>query len=484
MLEEKLEFEGGAVANFGRNLTIVTVIIVLFGFAIRLFTTLNIYQVISCTIFLAAVLETVVFWNFRMGIAFICIASLLATKTIDVPHFIEFASLDVILFLICMMTITGMVSDVGFFRWLTIKMVKLTKFKLYPLVIVLCLTSAFLAMLVDEVTSIIFITTIVIEICAFFGMNPMPLVITTVLATNVGSAGTVLGNPIGILIAMKSELGFEDFLRWAFPAALLALVSIILIVFLWYKKYFREFQKKMDNANNHNLAHLFDERKVVENSKDFKIGIAIFFITLSFIAMHHRLENIFGLDHNTMLLVPVFVGSGIVFLWKRLRARVYMEKEVDWRTLVFFMLLFAKAGTLKYVGVTDIIADKLMEFAGASIPVLIAAILWISSVGSSVLDNVVLVAALIPVIQKFAALGVNANPLWWALLLGGCFGGNITMIGSTANIVALGILERKCSVEGKCIRISFFQWFWIGLLAGVVTTLVAQTFLFFFYPFM
>ena len=97
-----------------------------------------------------------------MGIALICIASLLLTKTLDVPHLIEFASLDVILFLICMMTITGMVSDVGFFRWLMIKMIKFSRFKFYPLVIILCFNSMFLAMMVDEVTSIIFITAIVI----------------------------------------------------------------------------------------------------------------------------------------------------------------------------------------------------------------------------------------------------------------------------------------------------------------------------------
>ena len=482
-MEERIELEG-TVTNFSRNLIIVTAIIILFGISLHFFTNLNFYQVISCTIFLAAVLETIVFWSFRMGIALICIASLLLTKTLDVPHLIEFASLDVILFLICMMTITGMVSDVGFFRWLMIKMIKFSRFKFYPLVIILCFNSMFLAMMVDEVTSIIFITAIVIEICSLFGMNPLPLVITTVLATNVGSSGTVLGNPIGILIAMKSGLGFEDFLHWALPVSLLASVSIIVIVFIWYRKYFHEFKNRMSFNNIRDKMHLFDEWREIKNKKDFKIGISIFFVTLVFIALHHRLENALSLAHNTMLLVPVFVSCGIVFLWKRHRAKLYMEKEVDWRTLVFFMLLFAKAGTLKYVGVTDIVADKLMDIAHSSLPMLIAIVLWVSCLGSAVLDNVVLVAALIPVIQNFASLGINSNPLWWALLFGGCFGGNITMIGSTANIIALGILERRCVSGDKCIRISFFQWLWIGLLTGIVTTLVAQIFLFIFYRFM
>lgn len=483
-MEERIELESQKLTNVGRNMALVFGIIILFGLYLNYFTALTFFQVMASTIFLAAVLETIVFWSFRMGIALICIASLLITKTIDVPHLIEFANLDVILFLICMMTITGMVADIGFFRWLMIKLVKLSKFKLYPLVIILSITSCILAMLVDEVTSIIFVTSIVIEICLLFNMNPLPLVITTVLATNVGSAGTVLGNPIGILIAMKSGLGFEDFIYWAFPVSLLALIFLVIIVLIWFRKYFREFQEKIALKNNQQNYHLFNEWEAVKDLRDFKIGVGIFFITLFFIALHHRIENTFTLAHNTMLLVPVFVGAGIVFLWKRHRAKLYMEKEVDWRTLVFFMLLFAKAGTLKYTGVTNIIADKLLIVGGASLPILITLILWISSFGSSVLDNVVLVAALIPVVQNLGLQGINVNPLWWALLLGGCFGGNITMIGSTANIVALGILEKKCSEQKICIKISFFQWLWIGLITGVITTLVAQVFLFVFYRFM
>ena len=95
-------------------------------------------------------------------------------------------------------------------------------------------------------------------------------------------------------------------------------------------------------------------------------------------------------------------------------------------------------------------------------------ILWISAAGSSILDNVVLVAAFIPIVQSFKELGFVLQPLWWALLFGGCLGGNITMVGSTANIVALGILEKE-----KNIRMTFFRWFWIGLTVGLITTAVA-----------
>jgi Na+/H+ antiporter NhaD/arsenite permease-like protein len=129
------------------------------------------------------------------------------------------------------------------------------------------------------------------------------------------------------------------------------------------------------------------------------------------------------------------------------------------------LLLFAQAGTLKYTGATDVLAKKIVGITGNSPHFLTATILWLSAIGSSILDNVVLVAAFIPIIQSFQGLNLSLKPLWWALLFGGCFGGNITLVGSTANIVALGILEKE-----KKIRVTFFRWFWVGLTIGLITT--------------
>ena len=130
------------------------------------------------------------------------------------------------------------------------------------------------------------------------------------------------------------------------------------------------------------------------------------------------------------------------------------------------MLLFAQAGTLKYTGATDVLAQYVMRATGNNTALLTGAILWFATIGSSILDNVVLVATFIPIIQSFKA--ASLQPLWWALLFGGCFGGNITMVGSTANIIALGILEKE-----RRIKMTFFRWFWIGLIVGVITTVIA-----------
>lgn len=203
----------------------------------------------------------------------------------------------------------------------------------------------------------------------------------------------------------------------------------------------------------------------VPADRQLKISLAIFGATLFFISLHHRLELLWKLEPNTVLLTMPLFSAGCVMIWKWRRARGYIEKDVEWWTLLFFMLLFAQAGTLKYTGATDVLARGLAGLAGNSPSVLIGIVLWVSTIGSSILDNVVLVAAFIPVIQSFQGLNLNLHPLWWALLFGGCLGGNITMVGSTANIVALGILEKE-----KGIRMTFFRWFGIGLTVGIITT--------------
>lgn len=436
-------------------------------------------QIIASCILAAAVIGTLLFWGFRVAIAFMGIGTLLITKTMDIPHFIEFASLDVILFLVGMMIIVGMLKDVGFFRWLMIKIVKITNFEAGKLLFVFCVLSAILAMAIDEVTSIIFVTAVLLEITDYFDVNPVPYVIACVMATNIGSSGTVLGNPIGILIAMRGDLSFEDFIIWAFPVAMVSLIATIGILLFWYRNDINLFKSRIRlKLRSTDKLAFQNEWEFVPDKREFKIGLGIFVFTIILIAMHRRLETAFDLPSNTLLLVSSLVGASLVMLWKRNKARDYIEKDVDWWTLVFFMMLFAKVGTLKFTGATDVLAHTVANVAG-SLPLLTTIILWLASLGSSVLDNVVLVAALIPVVDSFNNLGIQTFSLWWALLFGGCYGGNITMIGSTANIVALGILEKR-----KKYRMSFMKWLWIGLAVGGISTLIANLILIFLIPYM
>jgi len=422
------------------------------------------HQSTAIGIFSASVLGTLFFWDFRLGFVFLGTSVLLITRTIDIENVIKFASVEVILFLVGMMVLVGLLKDAGFFAWIVQLILRIKNLTGRKFVIVISAVSALLSTMTSEVVSVIFMVAAVLEICDYFEVDPVPYIIISVLATNIGSAATVLGNPIGILIASKAGLTFEDFIVKAFPLAMVCLLVSIGIVLAWYRKSIKVLDTRIKELGaNEILIRLIS----VPPEKELKIGLGIFGITLLFISLHHRLELAWGLEPNTILLTLPLLSSGCVMIWKWQKAREFIEKDVEWWTLLFFMLLFAQAGTLKYTGATDVLAQKLASLAGNSIQVLIGIVLWISTIGSSLLDNVVLVAAFIPVIQGFESLNVSLQPLWWALLFGGCFGGNITLVGSTANIVALGVLEKE-----RNIRMTFLRWFWIGSTVGAATAVV------------
>lgn len=426
------------------------------------FAGLNAQQATAVSIFLASVLGTLFFWDFRLSFAFLGTSILLATKTIDLENLIKSASLEVILFLVGMMVLVGLLKEKGFFAWIVQLILRIRNMTAAKFVLIISVFSALLSTMTSEVVSIIFMVAAVLEICEFFEVDPVPYTIIAVLATNVGSAATVLGNPIGILIASKAGLTFEDFIMKAFPLAMLCLLATIAVLMLWYRKSMRQMDENIKKLGaNDILIRLIS----VPTEKGLKVSLGIFGATLFFISLHHRLEVAWNLEPNTILLIMPLIASGCVMIWRREKAREYIEHDVEWWTLLFFMLLFAQAGTLKYTGATDVLARHIVALTGNNEALLTGAILWIATIGSSILDNVVLVAAVIPVVQSLK--NVALQPLWWALLFGGCLGGNITLVGSTANIVALGILEKE-----KDIRMTFFRWFWVGLTVGVITTII------------
>lgn len=426
---------------------------------------LNSHQALSISIFSASILGTLLFWEFRLSFAFLGTSILLVTRTIDIEHLVRYASLEVILFLVGMMVLVGLLKENGLFTLISRSLLSIKHLSARKFLIIMSVVSALLSATIDEVTSIIFMTAAILEICDCLDVDPVPYIIMSVLATNIGSAATVLGNPIGILIATKSGLTFEDFIIKAAPISIVCVMVTIGICMIWYRKVLKDTDQKIKKFKGCQITPL---QKGWVMTKDLKISLVIFIITLIIIALHHRLELLFDLSPNTILLTMPLFSSGLVLIWKRHNARSRIEKDVEWWTLLFFLLLFAQAGTLKYTGATDVLAQNLIRATGSNISVLTGAILWIAAIGSGVLDNVVLVAALIPTVQSLKALDLAVQPLWWALLFGGCLGGNITLVGSTANIVALGILEKE-----KKVKMTFLQWFGIGLTVGIITTVIA-----------
>ena len=428
-------------------------------------------QSLIMSVFLMSIMGTLLFWEFRLSFVFIGSGFLFLIHAMNMENFIVSASLDVILFLIGMMIIVAMMKEAGFFYWLITVVLRVKNINARKLFIILMLISALLSAMMDEVSSIIIMVTVVFEISDFLEVNPVPLMLSSILATNIGSASTVLGNPIGVLIAARGGLTFEDFLVTAFPIAVIALLATVFIVLRWFRRQIAEIDGHIKEMQaNEILLKLIS----VPMDRHLKSALCVFAGMMVFIVLHRRLELVLGLEENTILLIIPMMTAGIIMAWKQHKAREYVERGIEWWTLLFFMLLFAQAGTLRHTGATDVFARIFADFAHNNAAGLLGFTLWSSSIGSSVLDNVIVVVTYIPVIKSFFALGYGTETLWWALLLGGCFGGNITLIGSTANIVAIGLLEKE-----KNIRIRFRDWFGIGLTVGLVTTGLAWAFLFF-----
>jgi Na+/H+ antiporter NhaD/arsenite permease-like protein len=430
---------------------------------------LNFKQSLSLGIFTASIMGTLFFWSFRLSFAFLGTGLLLITRAIDLDNFLRLTMLEVVLFLAGMMIVVSLLKDSGFFAWIVTLILRAPHLTGRKFTLIIIGISAVLACLVDEVTSIIFMVAAILEICDYYEVNPSPFVIISVLATNIGSAATVLGNPIGIVIATAAHLSFEDFILRAAPLAFAALIVMTFIVLWWFRREIRKLDEHIKHMGaNDVLMRLID----VPMEHQLRVGLGIFFGMIGLIALHRRLELMLGLLPNTMLLIMPMLTAGVIMIWKSNKAREYVEKGVEWWTLLFFMLLFAQAGTLKFTGATDVFAQHLLGFAQSSPKFLLGVILWTSCIGSSILDNVIVVVTYAPVIRSFLELGLDVHNFWWALLFGGCLGGNITLIGSTANIVALGILEK----EGKP-SISFRDWFGVGALVGLATTFVVWLFL-------
>jgi len=422
---------------------------------------LEVHQCISGSVFFATILGTLLFWHLRLSIAFLGISVLILTRSLDIPTFVESTSLPVILFLAGMMIVVGALKDLGFFTWVVQAIISMPGMTGRRFIAVTAVSSAILACLVDEVTSMLFISVLVFQVCDRLKLNPAPYLIICVLCTNVGSAGTMMGNPVGIYIGTQAGLTFQDFIVWAFPIMLLALAATVVVTLVWYRADLREFDVRLAERLGRNLS-LAPQMDV-----PYKRSLALLFGTFTLIALHHQIESALKLDKNSVLLIAPLICAGITMIIRQGRARHYVEHEVDWWTLMFFMLLFAVAGTLEHVGLTARMAKAFTARFGHETEVLIPVVLATTALGSAFVDNVVFVAAFSPVIRGLEET-MFAMPLWWALLFGACFGGNITMIGSTANIVALGLLEKHSHV-----RIRFMQWLKVGFVSALVACLVA-----------
>ncbi len=422
---------------------------------------LNPQQSLAVSVFTGIIGGTLLFWRFRLAFALVGVSILMAARLIDVPTFVEFSSLDVIVFLVCMMIVIGFLEERRFFEVVVDRVLRVGRGGAIRLMTVFLGMAALSAALVDEVTSILFMLSTGIALAARFRLPLEPLVLMTVFATNIGSSATVVGNPIGVMIALNSGYGFSDFLRYSAPAAVMATVMVVLTSSVYFRDFFRGLNEGMKKEVRVGEVVV----NGAERTRVDRTALLVFLGVLGGLVLHTQIESLLGLKKNTMLIGVAMIGAGVVLLIEGPKARELVERRVDWWTLTFFMLFFASVGTLHYTGVTKFLADAVGDVFGTNPLTSIPAFYTITGLMSAFMDNVLAVAFWIPVVQEMEAAGLESKYLWWTMLKGGTYGGNLTMIGSTANIVAIGMVERQ-----KLAHITFRSWIKPGFLIGVLPT--------------
>lgn len=416
-------------------------------------------QVISASVFTLIITATTFFWDFHLPIAFVGIALLMIFNVMDLPTLIVESKLDIILFLVGMMVTVGILRELGLFSWIIIRVISQPMLTARRFCVTVCLLGVIVSCVVDEMTAIMFIAALVFQVCDTLNIKSVPFIIMTVMTTNIGSAGTMLGNPVGILIGQGAspKLSFNDFMVWSFPVMIVEFI-VVMIFMLWS---FRREIAEMEGGIRTRREKGLRLGPIVE--VPHRLGLMILFVLIALLSLHTMFEVWLGLTRNTLLIVTPLLMSGLLMLWRREHVRRYIEHDVEWVTLMFFMMLFVVAGTLEHTRVTERIADGFASYFQDKPGLMLPAILGVSALGSAFIENIVFVAAFMPVVVK-----LEDTPLLWALLHGACLGGNITMIGSTANIAAVSMLEKRYWT-----RVSFFTWLRTGVAVGVLSCLVA-----------
>jgi len=414
----------------------------------------------------------VFFWKSRLAFACIGCALLMAARLLDVPHFVEFAGLDIIVFLIAMMIVVGFLEENRFFEYVIDRLLAAVGPHPKRIMVVMMILASVSAALVDEVTSILFMCAVMLNLLGSGSgprrINPIPFIMMLVFTTNIGSSATVVGNPVGVIIALRSGLTFMDFLRWATPISIICTALVIPICLRFFAADIKALKGVLaGRKGERRLEGLAEEEHATK--KGIRRAAWLFGSVIVGLILHHPLEHVLHLERNTMLLGVALLGAGVALAISGEKARDLVDRRVDWWTLAFFLFLFASVGTLKQAGVTAVIAQHIIAWSGGSAPALTTMFAWASGALTAIMDNVLAVATFVPIVNDVAQAGLQTFPLWWAMLMGGTLMGNATLIGSTANIVAAGLLERR-----KLGEITFAQWLKPGLLVAIPTLVLAN----------
>ena len=373
--------------------------------------------------------------------------------------------MNVIFLLMGMMIIVGILKHTGIFQWCAYKCYQLARGNVYMLAIILMGFTAVASAFLDNVTTMLLLTPVTIEIAVSLGITPLALLIPEILASNIGGTATLIGDPPNIMIGSYANLTFIEFVQNLAPVC--AIVMVILFVFSKYV-FGKEYNKaKVDDIQKF-IGELREEYKITDSTLLW-VGLLVMSIVIALFLTH-------GIWHMEVSIAALF-GASLLFTFGLLTKKVNMleliEKDIEWTTLLFFMFLFILVGGVEETGLLDIIADGVLYLAHGNLVTSICLILWVSAIMSAFVDNIPFTATMLPIVAYLTQVipGAESGVLWWALAFGACFGGNGTMIGASANVVTLGISESA----GYPIR--FFQFMKVAFPFMLVSVSVANVWL-------
>jgi Na+/H+ antiporter NhaD/arsenite permease-like protein len=329
--------------------------------------------------------------------------------------------------LLGMMILVAMLEPTGFFEYLAVLAARASKGKPLRLFVLLGSITTVLSMFLDNVTTVVLIAPITILICEILGINPIPYLVTEALLSNTGGVATLVGDPPNVLIGSAAGLSFADFLIYSFPIVLVAWAAALYLLRHLFREELSEPPRNAEAVMQLNPSETLNHPRSARRILIVLVGaILLFFV------------------HHVLHIAPSLVALGaaaVALVWVQPDISEVLKK-VEWSVLIFFAALFVMVGGLESAGVLGSIIGL---FRGASTvqPVLFGVLLiWVVAALSAVVDNVPITIALIPVIQGLGANGLDTAPLWWALAFGAGFGGNGTIIGSTANIIVATLSEK------------------------------------------
>lgn len=413
-------------------------------------------QIISVVVFVAVMALVVSEKIHRAVAALLGAVVLLVIGIVDFDTAMESIDFNTLGVLCGMMLFVACVKESGLFEFVAIKSAKLCKGQPWRIMVAFCVITAVFSAMLDNVTTILLIGPMTIMLCRTLKIDATPFLIAEILMSNIGGTATLIGDPPNIMIGSAANLSFFDFIRYDGPAVIIIMVVVILVFkFLFGRKL------HVANEDMQNVMAISEGDTIKDRSLFHKSIVMIVLVTIFFM-----LHGVLHLESSVIALA----AAGVMLLISGVNLERAIE-GVEWSTIGFFLGLFIVVGAMEHTGVIEMIGQWLVSITGGDVVLLMIALLWGSAILSSILDNIPFVATMIPIITVMATSGVDVFPLWWAISLGACLGGNGTLVGASANVVLSSIANK----EGY--PISFIQFTKFGFPIMILTVVIATVYL-------